>query len=87
MAYTSNLRRSAARRSPYVERPNANRYPALVAQIAVATARPCECPKCHSRETVLAWAAAYINRESYFCPDCEHVWDVQRCSQPTEVET
>jgi uncharacterized protein YlaI len=32
------------------------------------------CTKCQSRRALLA--SQWANQKSYFCPDCEHRWDV-----------
>jgi hypothetical protein len=41
---------------------------------ALTTLTHARCPKCHSNQAVLA--AEWFGQKSYFCPDCENVWDV-----------
>jgi len=45
-----------------------------MAATVVAPLAP-ECPRCRSRHAVLA--RTWVDRKSYLCPDCEHVWDTE----------
>jgi transposase-like protein len=48
------------------------------------TPLPPECPKCRSRQVVLAFEG--YSRKTYFCPDCEHVWDVTEIAPTTDEQ-